>query len=195
MGDDSRIALILSSPHLNMFHLWDCLIPDAVKNSGVPVSIMLWSNSQDRVSAFLQHAQPGYATHAYGFNEYVIATCFFLRPLNLSLFLRVNEPSQAYMSVEDGVSAWNSYIRPLASQGYTLGSPCTTSAPDGFDWVTNFFSQCGGDCGVNEVTVHWYDVKFEDFQTYVEKWAGFGKPLRITEFACQVRVFHLVFLS
>jgi hypothetical protein len=93
------------------------------------------------------------------------------------------------MSVSDAISAWYSYIRPLKDQGYTLGSPCTTSAPDGFDWMSSFIPQCGGDCGVDEMLIHWYDVKFEDFQTYVEKWANaFKLPVRITEFACQVRV-------
>jgi hypothetical protein len=33
--------------------------------------------------------------------------------------------------------------------------------------------------------IHWYDVEFEDFKAYVNKWAGFGKPIRVTEFACQ----------
>lgn len=94
------------------------------------------------------------------------------------------------MSPEDGVSAWQSYIRPLADQGYTLGSPATTSAPDGFDWMTNFMQQCN-DCAVTDIALHWYDVHFSDFQTYVEKWAtAFKKPVRITEFACQVR--HLL---
>lgn len=93
------------------------------------------------------------------------------------------------MSVGDAVSGWYQYIRPLANQGYSLGSPCTTSAPDGFDWVTSFVAQCGDDCHIDEITAHWYDVHFTDFQIYVEKWANaFKKPVRITEFACQVRV-------
>jgi len=50
--------------------------------------------------------------------------------------------------------------------------------------MTDFFSQCS-DCHVDDVLIHWYDVKFVDFKAYVDKWAGFGKPLRITEFACQ----------
>jgi hypothetical protein len=150
-----------------MFHLWSATIPDSVKNSGLPVSIMLWGLDQDRINTFVQNAQPGYAQFAYGMNE-------------------VNEPTQAYTSVPDAVSAWYSYIKPLAAKGYTLGTPCTTSAPDGLVWVTNFFQACGPDCGVNEVTTHWYDVNFSDFQAYQENWyAAFKLPIRITEFACQ----------
>lgn len=71
MGDDSRIALLIASQRTCMFHLWDAIIPDAVKNSGLPVSIMLWSADDDHVNTFLQYAKPGYASYAYGFNEYV----------------------------------------------------------------------------------------------------------------------------
>jgi hypothetical protein len=167
MGDDARIAILLASPHVVMFHLWTSTIPDSVKKSGLPVSIMLWDTSASNIQTFVQNAQPGYATHAYGMNE-------------------VNEPTQGYTSVPDAVSAWYSYIKPLAAEGYTLGSPCTTSAPDGFDWVTSFFQSCGADCGVNEVPIHWYDVQFSDFQAYIEKWAAaFKLPIRVTEFACQ----------
>jgi len=166
MGNDKRISLLSASSRVKMFHLWDSEIPSAVKDTGIPVSIMLWSTAQDKVDRFLSFAKPGYASHVFGFNE-------------------VNEPTQAYTSVGDAVSAWYKYIRPLANQGYTLGSPSTTSAPDGYTWMTDFFNQCGGDCHVDEVAIHWYDVKFEDFKTYINKWAGFGKPIRITEFACQ----------
>jgi len=165
MGNDERIKYLKSS-RVKMFHLWGAEIPSAVKDTGIPASIMLWSDSSDRVSRFLQFAKAGYASHVFGFNE-------------------VNEPSQANMDVGSAVSAWYKYIKPLASQGYTLGSPSTTSAPNGFTWVTDFLNQCGGDCGVDEIAIHWYDVKFEDLKTYVNKWAGFGKPLRVTEFACQ----------
>jgi len=166
MGNDKRISFLTSSSRVKMFHMWDCEIPSAVKDSGIPASIMLWGTGQDKVSRFLQFAKPGYATHAFGFNE-------------------PNESSQSNIDPSTAVSAWYKYIKPLASQGYTLGSPATTSAPNGFTWVTDFLDKCGGDCGVSEVLVHWYDVKFEDFKTYINKWAGFGKPLRVTEFACQ----------
>jgi hypothetical protein len=71
MGNDKRIALLAASKRVKMFHLWTAQIPDAVKNTGIPVSIMLWGTSQDKINNFLQYAKPGYATHAFGFNEYV----------------------------------------------------------------------------------------------------------------------------
>jgi hypothetical protein len=71
MGDDQRISFLTSSSRVVMFHLWDVIIPDSVKNSGKDVSIMLWGTDQNRINNWLQYAKPGYATHAYGFNEYV----------------------------------------------------------------------------------------------------------------------------
>jgi len=166
MDNDPRIEILLKAPRVKMFHLWTPDIPSILQQSGFPTSIMLWGNAQNLIDDFVQKAQPGYATHANGFNE-------------------VNEPTQANMAVSDAVSAWQQYLQPLSSQGYVLGSPCTTSAPDGMDWMTQFFSQCSG-CTVDEVLIHWYDVHFSDFQTYVENWYNaFKKPVRVTEFACQ----------
>lgn len=166
MGNDGRISIIAASKRVKMFHLWAATIPDAVKKTGIPVSIMLWGTSQGRIDEFNSVVKPGYASHLFGFNE-------------------VNEPLQANLGTDAAVSAWYTYIRPRADEGYTLGSPVTSSNPNGFTWMTEFFQKCGGDCHVDEVMIHWYDVKFVDLKAYVEKWAGFGKPLRLTEFACQ----------
>lgn len=166
MGNDKRIPLIASSKRVKMWHMWTAQIPDAVKATGIPVSIMLWGTSQDKIDNFVKFAKPGYASHAFGFNE-------------------VNEDTQAKTSPDNAVGVWKKYLRPLADQGYILGSPVTTSNPNGFPWMTEFFAKCGDDCHVDEVAIHYYDVKFSDFKAYIDKWAGFGKPLRITEFACQ----------
>ena len=82
MGDDPRISILLASKYVVMFHLWTYQIPDSVKNSGLPTSIMLWDTSASNVQGFVQYAQPGYATHAYGMNEYVYLVSSLFRPLN-----------------------------------------------------------------------------------------------------------------
>jgi len=166
MGNDKRFNLITQYGNVVIAHMWSADVADVVKNSGIPFSIMLWSDDQSKVNAFVGKAKPGYAKYAYGFNE-------------------VNEPSQANMGVDQAVSAWYKYLKPLAGQGYTLGGPVTTSAPNGFDWMTEFFQKCGGDCGVSEVPVHYYDTTSKGFQTYINKWAGFNLPMRVTEYACQ----------
>ena len=82
MGNDKRIALLSASPRVKMFHLWDAQVPSAVKDTGIPYSIMLWSNAQDRVNSFQQVAKKGYASYVFGFNEYVKLICFSFVSLN-----------------------------------------------------------------------------------------------------------------
>ena len=78
MGNDKRLFDITSGGRVKIIHLWDVVIPDAVKQTGLPVSIMLWGTSQDRINRFVQYAKPGYAKYAYGFNEYVTLVDFFV---------------------------------------------------------------------------------------------------------------------
>ena len=167
MGDDERVKILLASPRVKIFHLWGVDIPDKIKKSGIPVSIMLWDLSEDHIKRFDESATPGYATHAYGFNE-------------------VDIVGQANMDVSSALGGWRDHIRPLAERGYILGSPCTSSAPRGFDWMIDFVQQCGPDCHIDEMPIHWYDVSLDGFKEYVKKWHdAFKKPLRITEYAFQ----------
>jgi hypothetical protein len=90
------------------------------------------------------------------------------------------------MNAWQGMDLWNQYIAPLAGQGYSiLGSPATTSAPDGLTWMQTFLG--GLSVQPNVICVHWYDVGFEKFQQYVtEYWQGTGyRTIWVTEFACQ----------
>ena len=70
LGNDKRFNLITGGGHVAIVHLWDAVIPDIVKSSGLPVSIMLWGTAQDKINDFVKYAKPGYAQYAYGFNEY-----------------------------------------------------------------------------------------------------------------------------
>ena len=41
------------------------------------------------------------------------------------------------------------------------------------------------------VAVHWYDVRSQDFIAYITDWHDtFGRPIWVTEFACQVCSFY-----
>ncbi|SRR5258706_2046633 len=90
------------------------------------------------------------------------------------------------MDVDTGVGLWNDYIAPLQGMGYNiLGSPATTSAPNGLDWMKEFLPKVA--VKPTHICVHWYDVGFDNFKAYVENFhAGTGYlPILITEFACQ----------
>jgi len=130
---------------------------------------MLWGDKpgENMIGKFTELVKPGYADCVLAMNE-------------------VNEPSQAFMDVGTGLWMWNTYIAPLKDQGYSiLGSPATTSAPNGLVWIMDFLSQVP--VKPTHICVHWYDVGFDNFKTYVENYrsnTGY-LPILITEFACQ----------
>jgi len=82
LGDDKRLDDITKYGRAVIIHLWDSTVSDLVKNSGIPVSIMLWNNAQDKIDRFVKNAKPGYAKYAYGFNEYVKLVWFSFVPSN-----------------------------------------------------------------------------------------------------------------
>ena len=90
------------------------------------------------------------------------------------------------MDVADAVGAWNAYLQPLANEGYQLLAPVTSSNPDGYTWMQQFLSQCQG-CSIAGMPVHYYGTDANEMISYIEQWAGFGYPILVTEFACQVR--------
>jgi len=165
LGNDQRLLKITAPGHVNYIFLWDSAVPDLVRQSGLPISVMCWDDSDAKVSAFKQNVVQGYANQIRGPNE-------------------VNEPSQANMSVDRGISLWRNVIAPYKAQGFELAGPVTTSAPNGFDWVTQYLNECP-DCRPDIIPLHYYDVKFEDLKAYVEKWETFGYDMSVTEFACQ----------
>lgn len=48
------------------------------------------------------------------------------------------------MDAATGASMWQTYIQPLANEGYKLISPATSSAPSGMTWMKDFFAACSG---------------------------------------------------
>jgi len=106
----------------------------------------------------------GYANYALGMNE-------------------CNEYNQSNLNPEEAAALWRQYMAPLRSKGYQLGSPAMSSNPNGTTWTQNFVKTCP-DCTWDFTCIHWYDMKFENFTTYVNKWHDdFKKDIWITEFA------------
>jgi hypothetical protein len=64
---------------------------------------------------------------------------------------RPNQNGQSNMTPEEGVKLWKEYIEPMKAHGYKLCSPATSSAPNGYTWVEEFFKICGPDkCQVSD---------------------------------------------
>ncbi|CAE6428327.1 unnamed protein product [Rhizoctonia solani] len=103
--------------------------------------------------------------------------------------LGMNEPelpAQANMAAQDGVNFWKAHLEPLKSTGIRLGSPATTSGPNGKKWMQDFFTVCAGNCTVDFLALHWYGNVAEEFIAYLEDFHNtFQRPIWITEYSCQ----------
>ncbi|CUA67577.1 Alkali-sensitive linkage protein 1 [Rhizoctonia solani] len=103
--------------------------------------------------------------------------------------LGMNEPelpAQANMAAQDGVNFWKAHLEPLKSTGIRLGSPATTSGPNGKKWMQDFFTLCAGNCTVDFLALHWYGNVAEEFIAYLEDFHNtFQRPIWITEYSCQ----------
>lgn len=82
LGNDKRFNDITKYGRVKIVHFWDSTVSDLVRNSGIPASIMLWDDAQDKIDNFVKNAKPGYAKYAYGFNEYVKLVWFPFVPSN-----------------------------------------------------------------------------------------------------------------
>ncbi|KAL5527278.1 hypothetical protein ACEPAG_6069 [Sanghuangporus baumii] len=164
-GNDDSLRNFVTN-NVQYIYTWSEQCPSLAKEIGLTCMPMLWGNAPDKLESFKNTVVAGYANIAMGFNE-------------------VNEPGQANMDVDTAVGVWKQYLEPLVNEGYTLLSPCTSSNPNGFDWMKSFFEKCDG-CHVAGITLHYYGTSAQDMIDYVEKWHNqFNMPVWITEFACQ----------
>jgi hypothetical protein len=72
--------------------------------------------------------------------------------------LAFNEPNQvgqADCTPQEAAQVWAQHLEPLKTQGYRLGSPAVTSAPDGMDWMQEWLRACNGSCNPDFIAVHW----------------------------------------
>jgi len=130
--------------------------------AGAKFAPMLWG--WDQVGQFEQLVQPGFSDVVLGPNE-------------------VNQDGQAYMSEGNAADLWNRHIGPRRAMGYRLGSPCTTNAPGGLEWIANWINMVGEK--PDFIAIHWYGVDINDFKNYaIRTHEMFGRPIWITEYAC-----------
>lgn len=165
MGGDTRLNLLKPNGGQRFIYTWTPDIPTLATNLGFTPVPQLWGDNQ--VDDFKKKVVKGYASYALGPNE-------------------PNQAGQSDMTPEHGAYLWTTYLEPLRSQGYKLGSPATTSAPDGLVWVQNMLKACNGGCTFDFMALHWYDTTFAKFQAYLELWhSTFNLPIWVTEYACQ----------
>jgi hypothetical protein len=166
-GSTSALTTFYNNAQISGLYDWNPDGPSQMSSLPYPFFPMLWGGDQGRIDAFNAVASKGTSDVYMGFNE-------------------CNEPGQCGMDPTTAANVWKANLTPLKNKGKTLVCPVTSSNPNGFTWVQNFFSACGSACDCDIIALHWYDTTFAKFQTYVEKWhsAWPDKEVWITEFSC-----------
>jgi Glycosyl hydrolase catalytic core len=119
--------------------------------------------------------------------------------------LGFNEPNfyaQADMIYQQSAAAWPSFMATAKALGAKTvapamnfcGSPadptlCSDPAvTDPVTYLNDFLKQCPGGCPVDHLSVHWYSYgsgcDLASLQGYLSLYAGFGKPIWLSEFSC-----------
>lgn len=103
---------------------------------------------------------------------------------NWTTLLGFNEPDrsdQANITAAVAAANWKQYFEPLHTKGIRLGAPAVSSAPEGAQWLRNFFGNCTG-CHVDFLPIHWYGEGVGNLYNYVWSMSGeFKLPIWITE--------------
>jgi hypothetical protein len=151
---------------VNWIYTWSPDCPASAKDLNIECVPMMWGWKD--VDHFKDvTSRDGYARIALGMNE-------------------PNQFDQSSISPEDGARLWKDTLEPLKQKGYRLGSPSTTSAPSGKQWIKDFFKACNGGCSVDFITLHWYDKGVQKFKDYVTDFHDtFNMNIWVTEYACQ----------
>lgn len=134
-------------------------VPNPDINPALAYIPMLWSSADDLTSVFEANVKTSVAEYGadalLGFNE--PDECY--------------NSGQACMNVSEAVTAWKTYIEPLAGyEDILLGAPAVTNGGTGLPWLSQFLGNCT-DCTVDFVPIHWYSsvYAFQYFQSYVNE--------------------------
>ncbi|KAF1833177.1 hypothetical protein BDW02DRAFT_580592 [Decorospora gaudefroyi] len=91
---------------------------------------------------------------------------------NISYVLGFNEPDGGHstggsnLAVTTAAARWKAEMEPLKALGIKVGAPAVTGAESGWQWLENFFNECGGDCNPDFIPVHWYG-NFEGMMSHI----------------------------
>lgn len=94
---------------------------------------------------------------------------------NIKYVLGFNEPDLcdddgyggSCIDAEEAAQIWIEQIEPLRKLGIKLGAPGVRSAPEGNEWLAEFFSHCDGKCKPDFLPLHWYGP-FDYLPDYIE---------------------------
>ncbi|TDL23808.1 hypothetical protein BD410DRAFT_838812 [Rickenella mellea] len=108
---------------------------------------------------------------------------------SVKAILGLNEPErpdQANTTASQAAQIWKDLVTSgWQSKGVLLGSPAVSSAPEGAQWLVDYFSNCTS-CNPDFLAIHWYGDDANKFQTYLNKMHSTYPQYKIwvTEWAC-----------
>jgi hypothetical protein len=167
--------MVAISRAISWYYNWsfkpEASVGDAHVKAGVEYVPMVWGKSFDVEE--LVAGIPAGAKYLLGFNE-------------------PNFARQANLTPQEAARLWPKLEEVARRRGLKLVSPavnyCGSSSggcnvKDPIEWLEQFFAACAG-CQVDYVAGHMYSCYGEGIQSMVDKLKTFGKPIWLTEFAC-----------
>ena len=146
--------------------------------SGVAFVPMIWGSGD------LARPVPAGASYVLGFNEPNFKAQSDLTPQQAA----ADWPKIEALAKPLGIPLVSPAVNFCGSSTNTSG--CSDPAvTDPYTWLHDFFAACAG-CEVDYVAVHWYNCDLPSLQGYIDGSASlagfvqFGKPIWLTEFAC-----------
>lgn len=138
----------------------------------VPYVPMLWGATSDYTSTWTSNAEAAIASGS-------------------TALLSFNEPdnsAQSNLLPAAAAQAHIEYMNPFQGKA-SIGSPAITNsatAGEGIDWLTEFLSECNGECVIDFIACHWYNsADSDDFLSHLTAVheAAPDYPIWVTEFA------------
>jgi hypothetical protein len=175
----SALAATASSAGVSWWYNWAA---QGAAGAGIEFDPMIWG------SGSLDAKLPAGSRYVLGFNE-------------------PNFKAQSNLTAAQAAADWPMVQAAAKATGAALVAPavnyCGSSADpsgcsdpsvtDPYTWLKDFFAACGG-CTVDYVAVHWYNCDLPSLKAYLEGnldaggglqgFVQFGKPIWLTEFAC-----------
>lgn len=108
-------------------------------------------------------------------------------PKGSKYLLGFNEPDhqeQSNISPKDAVALWQKIVGPVATKlKLTTVSPSVSCTPSGKKWLSEFLNACKN-CNVHHVSCHLYQCNPSKWDSSLQSFKSFNKPIWITEMAC-----------
>jgi hypothetical protein len=168
-----------SSPGVHWWYDWGNAVPSGASPvPGISFVPMIWGTGA------LAGPVPGGSTYVLGFNEPNFSNQSALSPQQAAF----DWPKVQALAQGVGARTVSPGVNFCGSPGNTSG--CSDPAvTDPYTWLKDFFAACSG-CEVDAIAVHWYNCDLPSLMGYIDGngslqgFTQFGKPIWLTEFAC-----------